>query len=287
MIRNFFHNVVFVLAVLSYFTLSAQQVDGQPDRDAVVIDYFFTARGVSPAYAERVRSGVVEGFLRRGRHRVIDARMVRELYLEEAVWRNARWGQRETAWQQDLRKERMGSLGGRYLLVGYVSRAELSRREDSREVDIVFSLTSYDLASGEVSDAQEFRLTGSGRTVGEAEQKAFESLPAKMEYYIDTQFRFETCVLQLEAPDAKGRYKELYLGCGTSQGVRSGDRFLVYQWYEVAGREAVRLLGKVRVRQVCGPQVARCSISNGAEEIARAFLQGDSLQVVSDTRALF
>lgn len=108
-----------------------------------------------------------------------------------------------------------------------------------------------------------------------------------MEYYIDTQFRFETCVLQLEAPDTKGRYKELYLGCGTSQGVRSGDRFLVYQWYEVAGREAVRLLGKVRVRQVCGPQVARCSISNGAEEIARAFLQGDSLQVVSDTRALF
>ena len=69
MIRNFFHNVVFVLAVLSYFTLSAQQVDGQPDRDAVVIDYFFTARGVSPAYAERVRSWVVEGFLRRGRHR--------------------------------------------------------------------------------------------------------------------------------------------------------------------------------------------------------------------------
>ena len=75
---------------------------------------------------------------------------------------DALWGQRETAWQQDLRKKRMDSLGGRFLLVGYVSRAELSRREDSREVDIVFSLTSYDLASGEVSDAQEFRLTGSG-----------------------------------------------------------------------------------------------------------------------------
>ena len=207
MIRSLFCKAVFVLAALSGLALSARQVDGPADRDAVVIDYFFTARGVSPAYAERVRSGVLEGFLRRGRHRVIDARMVRGLYLEEAVWRNALWGQRETAWQQETRKERMGSLGGRYLLVGYVSRAELSRKEDSREVDIVFSLTSYDLASGEVSDAREFRLTGAGRTAGEAEQEAFESLPAKMEYYIDTQFRFETCVLQLKAPDAKGRFK--------------------------------------------------------------------------------
>ena len=128
MIRSLFRKAVFVLVPLSCFALSAQQRDGQTDRDAVVIDYFFTARGVSPAYAERVRSGVVEGFLRRGRHRVIDARMVRELYLEEGIWMNALWGQRETAWQQDLRKKRMGSLGGRYLLVGYVSLgAELRR----------------------------------------------------------------------------------------------------------------------------------------------------------------
>lgn len=89
MIRSLFRKAVFVLVPLSCFALSAQQRDGQTDRDAVVIDYFFTARGVSPAYAERVRSGVVEGFLRRGRHRVIDARMVRELYLEEGIWMNA------------------------------------------------------------------------------------------------------------------------------------------------------------------------------------------------------
>ena len=56
MIRSLFRKAVFVLAPLSCFALSAQQRDGQTDRDAVVIDYFFTARGVSPAYAERVRS---------------------------------------------------------------------------------------------------------------------------------------------------------------------------------------------------------------------------------------
>ena len=63
MIRSLFRKAVFVLAPLSCFALSAQQRDGQTDRDAVVIDYFFTARGVSPAYAERVRS--VSGTMRR------------------------------------------------------------------------------------------------------------------------------------------------------------------------------------------------------------------------------
>ena len=48
------------------------------------------------------------------------------------------------------------------------------------------------------------------------------------------------------------------------------------------GITTTRTLGKVKAREITGPESCRCSVSNGEIEIDRAFRAGELLIAVSD-----
>lgn len=277
--------------ILFAIPLMGQQEEG-PERETVIIDYFSRARDVPGPYMEALRARVVEGFVNRGRHRVVDAQTIRDLQdpgygmvTNPLAIINS---QRDT---ERRRAEAIRSLGARYVVAGAIMGCSFKRDKSGDSyrftTTATFTLTSYDLLTGESFAPEEFRVTGSGDSPEKADMEALTTIPAKMVYYIDNHFKFQTEILRIEAPNAKGKYKELYIRCGASMGVQNGDLFKVYERYDVAGTAGMRLIGKIRARQICGEELTLCTFSNGTDAIVRAFSDGRELVVVSDGQAFF
>ena len=221
------------------------------EKETVLIDRFDHTRDVPVPYVESLREQVGRAFTDRGRHQVIDAQTLPSLSAS-----------RSTADREIL----LRTTGARYVISGQVSDY-LFRREIAPE---------------------EFRLSGSGATAEEADTRAFASLPYSLLFYIDRRFRFETRILRLAPTDAKGRLKELYIHSGHSIGVQRKDLFLVYRETDMGeGAIAREQIGKLRVKEVMGDEVTKCTIVRGSDEIASSFATGETLIVVSDSESLF
>lgn len=284
-------NIAFMCLILFAIPSMGQQ-EGVPEKETVIIDYFSRVREVPGPYMEALRARVIEGFVNRGRHRVVDAQTIADLRdagygmvsSPSAIINNQRDAERRRA-------DAIRSLGARYVVSGAVTKCSFKRDKvgDSSRftTTVVFTLTSYDLLTGESFAPEEFQATGSGDSPEKSDREALAVIPMKMVYYIDNHFKYQTEILRIEAPNAKGKYKELYIRSGASMGVQNGDLFKVYERYEVAGTAGMRLIGKIRARQVCGEELTLCTFSNGVEAIVRAFSDGHELVVVSDGQALF
>lgn len=277
----------FALACLTVSGIAGQTP--AKEKETIIVDYFAGARNVPFACVEQVRGGVIKAFVDRGRHRVVDAATIQDLQMAANGMQAHPWGApgdwRE---QQQLRARSIRALGARYVVAGTVTDCVWEAKGKDRllkQVDIALSV--YDLQTGTLVDTQSWQLSQLGDTPKKIDEELSSQLSLRTRFFIDRYFKFQTDVLQLEAPNAKGKYKELYLRCGSSMGVRNGDLFKIYRRYSLFGEAAEQLLGKVRARQVCGENITRCSISSGAEAIAQAFAQGDTLVAVSDGQALF
>ena len=69
--------------------------------------------------------------------------------------------------------------------------------------------------------------------------------------------------------------------------VTSGDVFYVYSVSDINGISTAHKLGKVKAREITGPESCRCTVSNGEAEINKAFLAGEKLVAVSDDDRFF
>lgn len=281
-----------VLTLAGQAAAQAPLPAGDGPKECIVIDYFAWARDVPPAYAEALRSRVIASFVARGREKVVDATTLRawapdgEIVAHPDAILNP---QRETA---QNRAEAIRSLGARYILSGTVTAYRFTHettpdKKSRFRTQFVFTLSCLDLLTGESSAPEEFKADGRGEKADLADRNALESIPGQMIYYIDRNFKFSTAILQLGEPNAKGKLKELYVGCGSSIGVQRGDLFKVYLTTRIGDSPVQTQIGKLRAKEVCGEQVTLCAIASGAEAIAEAFTRGDRLTVISDSQALF
>ncbi|WP_304708117.1 hypothetical protein [uncultured Rikenella sp.] len=247
------------------------------EKETVLIDRFDHTRDVPVPYVENLRKQVGRAFTDRGRHQVIDAQTLPSLSAS-----------RSTADREIL----LRTTGARYVISGQVSdylfRREIVGDKPRFTTAMRLVLTGYDLRNDREIAPEEFRLSGSGATAEEADTRAFASLPYSLLFYIDRRFRFETRILRLAPADAKGRLKELYIHSGHSIGVQRKDLFLVYRETDMGeGAIAREQIGKLRVKEVMGDEVTKCTIVRGSDEIASSFATGETLIVVSDSESLF
>lgn len=267
--------------------LTASGLSGQTaEKQTIIIDYFAGGRKVPFVCVEQVRHGVIKAFVHRGRHRVVDAATIQDLYLAASGMTTHPWY--APGDYRELRARSVRSLGARYVVTGIVTDCASDGKEKDRlngQVDLTLSV--YDLQTGALTDTESWRLSLAGDTPQAIDEELQRQLSVRTNFFIDRYFKLETDILRLEAPNAKGKYKELYLRYGSAMGARNGDLFKIYRRYDLAGETAEQSIGKVRVRQVCGENVSRCTISSGGEAIARALAQGDTLVAVSDGQALF
>ena len=278
--------ILFLTACIAANSVFAQSVTA---RETLAVDYFFHSPEVPFGYVQAIRSRVLNAFIERGRHDVLDATHVKELLyanpdlvadLREEAGRD--WG-----WT-DARIAVFGSLGVKYLISGSVVHYIFKRTgKDEFNVTFVVMLGGYELETGRNLPVREIELTGKGTSASEADKKAIAGIRPQLETYIDKYFKFTTEILELGADNGKGKLKELYIRSGSGIGVHPGDLFMVYSETEMSGETVREKVGKLRAKEVKGENVTRCVVVNGGDDIVDAINAGRRIVVVSDSESLF
>lgn len=277
---------------------TAQPAVPAPEKEIVVIDLFNRIREIPAPYAQTLRGHVLDAFAQRGRHRVIDAETSRILTATTpgTGLTAPETAEAEMAAQLAARAPQAAELGARYLVSGtltaykfeHVDLPPASAGQPPRpgfRATFRTVLSGIDLKLGKRLPDEAFDLTATAPAAADADLAALARIRGQLEYYIDRNFRFETSILDLLPADRKGRLRELYIHSGTSMGVKKGDLFLVYEEIPVGGVFTREKIGRLRVSDAENPDAARCKVTKGDEQIARAFAAGRKLICVSDGKA--
>ena len=269
-----------------------------PEKETVIIDFFAHNRTVPAPYAEALRGHVLQAFADRGRLNVLDAEASRVLAASvpgSGITTPDQAAADMAAFLQ-LRAPQAADAGARYLISGTIvdykfEHVQLpspdSKRPPLQGFKATFNivLSGIDLKLGERLPDEPFTLTASAPAAADADMAALARIRGSLEYYIDRNFKFETLILELCPPDKKGRVRDLYIHSGTQMGVKQGDLFMVYEEVPIGGVMTRQKVGRLRVSDVENPDVARCRIAKGEDEIAAAFHAGRGLICISDGKA--
>lgn len=75
--------------------------------------------------------------------------------------------------------------------------------------------------------------------------------------------------------------KEVYIDLGETMGCSTGMHFNVYTVKTVAGKEAKKQVGQLKVNEVMGEDISRCKVQRGGVEIKAAIENGEKLLITS------
>lgn len=75
--------------------------------------------------------------------------------------------------------------------------------------------------------------------------------------------------------------KEVYIDLGSSMGVEKGTHFFVYSVKEIAGKQAKKKIGQLKVTEVSDDELSLCKVQNGGKEIKIAIESGEELLIMS------
>lgn len=273
--------------------------DGSPsfEKETVVVESFLHSRTVPLPYVEVLRGHILGGFADRGRHIVLDAEaLAGGGRLPAPALTTPETAAADLAALLETLAPEAAASGARYLVSGAIAdykfdHIEIPARDPKKPPVQGFKatfrviLSAYDLKFRRPLPDEPFTLTASAPAAQDADLAALATIRKTLEYYIDRNYKFETCILELCPADRKGRVRELWIHSGTDMGVREGDLFLVYEEVPIGGEMTRRKVGRLRVNDAQNPTVARCKIAKGDAEIASAFLAGRALICVSDGKA--
>lgn len=139
----------------------------------------------------------------------------------------------------------------------------------------------------QVIDDQFYDLTATAPIAQDADMAALARLRGSMDFYVSSRFKIETVILQLCPADRKGRIRELYIHSGNQTGVQNGDLFVVWEEVPIGGVISRQKIGKLRVNDATSPDVAKCKIAAGDQEIVQGLSQGRPMICISDGKVLF
>jgi hypothetical protein len=108
--------------------------------------------------------------------------------------------------------------------------------------------------------------------------KALENLSGRVTRYYNRWLPLTAKVLE-GARDKKDKQKEVYIDLGSAEGAYPGLHMAVYTVKTVAGREAKKQIGKLRVEEVQGEDISLCKVQSGGRDIKTALDSGETLVI--------
>lgn len=81
--------------------------------------------------------------------------------------------------------------------------------------------------------------------------------------------------------DKKDKQKEVYIDLGEEEGAIENIHFAVYQVKTIAGKEARKQIGKLKIKEVLGSDLSLCKVQRGGKEIKAALDAGENILVIS------
>ena len=289
--------LLFLALMTAGMSLAAQEAPIVPQREVVIVDNFTAVPNITLGLYQYARQCVIDGLARR---RLVVVDVENNGYGRADIvypsFRGAR-GYNGSPFDINRAENLMKDFSSaRYYLTAYICRfgsrpvEHKSKDRDGNPVlrtdftgEVEADVYLYDTETRLVEGPIRWKYSYTGAQNPEiAEEKAVYNLGYRARTFVTDRFRYKASVLGLGEYSRRGKLQDLYLSCGSNIDVENGDVFYIYSVFEVNGITTTRKLGKVKAREITGPESCRCSVSNGEIEIDRAFRAGELLIAVSD-----
>ena len=220
-------------------------------------------------YADAVQAAVVKGISQARRIRAIDGHLTPEEKAEPNTW----------------------YVDGTIANISSTSKIETWEDKDKKKHTrtvykglIGVTLHFKDANTDEVLFSPSFNVTASDLYWMESAQGAINnaivSLSERITRYLNLKLPLSANIVE-GARDKKDKQKEVYIDLGAAEGGFKGLHFDVFTVRTVAGREAKKKIGRLKVTEVEGDDISLCKVQSGGRDIKTAIDAGEQLLIIT------
>lgn len=279
----------YLLALCMVFSISAMAQEGRNERITIgmnslnytvkeqkstlskVLDVLLTGEVTTnqEKYQDAVRAAVVKGMSQAHRISVIDDQLSNEeaarpgaCYVDATVSNISTTSKTETEYiDKDKKKTRTRTYYK--ALIGLTMHIK-DAKTDEIVASPTFNIKEIDMSWIETQDG--------------AMLKALERLSYYVTRYCNSWLPLKANVLE-GAREKKDKQKEVYIDLGEREGAYKGLHMGVYTVKIVAGKEAKKQIGKLKIEEVQGDDISLCKVQSGSKEIKAALDAGETLVI--------
>ncbi|MDR0983286.1 MAG: penicillin-binding protein activator LpoB [Culturomica sp.] len=272
-----------ILFILVAFVFVGYSQD-TPVKKVMLVDKFTRASKVSENYANMLRNAIISGIENTGQITVIDVNSEEALKLEAE-----RRAAESAISDATARTEMMTTKGAQLIMTGDITEMSgIKKKFDDGSIYydglINFSLKVTNASDGTVKASKNFTYSGLNAKTGSTPQDAVlnttDYIKISMRKFVRDNFPLEATVLSIEKINKKKEAEIVYINCGSSFGIDKGHTFDVKVEREVAGKTVQPIVGKLKVTEVHGEDMALAKVVKGGSEIKKAFDEGRKIILI-------
>ena len=220
-------------------------------------------------YVDAVQAAVVKGISQARRIKAIDGLLTPEekdqpntWYVDSTIASISSTSKVETWEDKDKKKHSRTVYKG---LIGLTLHFKNAHTDE-----ILFS-PSFNVTSSDLSWVE---------SAAGAINNAINSLSGRITRYLNVNLPLSANIIE-GARDKKDKQKEVYIDLGAAEGGFKGLHFDVFTVKTVAGREARKKIGRLKVTDVEGDDISLCKVQSGGRDIKTAIDAGEQLLIIT------
>lgn len=217
-------------------------------------------------YQEALRAAIVKGVSQGHRIKLMDG-----IGMDQANWYvDATVTNISTTQKVETYKDKEGKDKTKTLYKAHVGLTLQVKDAQNNQVlaSPMFSISDYDCSWIETTEG--------------ALNSAFQTLAGRITTYFDRWMPLHANIVE-GAREKKDKQKEVYIDLGNyTKGVYVGLHFGVYTTKMVAGKEARKQIGKLKITDIQGDEISLCKVQSGGKDIKAAIDEGTPLLVISN-----
>ncbi len=217
------------------------------------------------SYVEAVKSSVIKGIAQSRRFTIMDGGGLAntDFYVD---------GTLSNVSTTTKTEDRTDKNGKKYTKTTYKANIGVTLHVKNAQTNTVTASPSFNISDYDVSWVE---------TANGAINNALEKLAYRVNDYFDRLLPLRANIIE-GAKDKKDKQKEVYIDLGSAtKGVYTGIHFGVYVTRTIAGKEAKRQIGKLRLTTVMGDEISLCKVQSGGKDIKAAIDAGESIVIES------
>ena len=220
-------------------------------------------------YVDAVQAAVVKGISQARRIKAIDGQLTPEEKEQPHTWyvdgtiASISATSKVDTWEDKDKKKH-----SRTVYKGLVSVT--LHFKDAHTDEVLFS-PSFSVNASDLSWVE----SASG-----AVSNAINNLPWRITNYLNAKLPLSANIIE-GARDKKDKQKEVYIDLGAAEGGFKGLHFDVFTVKTVAGREAKKKIGRLKVTDVEGDDISLCKVQSGGRDIKSAIDAGEQLLIIT------
>ena len=217
------------------------------------------------SYVEAVRASTIKGISQSRRFTIMDGGNTEgaDYYVDGTISNISTTTKTEDQTDKD---------GKKHTYTTYKANIGVTLHLKSSQTNTIVASPSFNISDYDVSWVE---------TANGAINNALARLAYRVHDYFDCLLPLRANIIE-GATDKKDKQKEVYIDLGSAtKGVYADIHFGVYVVRTIAGKEAKRQIGKLRLKTVMGDDISLCKVQSGGKDIKAALDAGENILIES------